>query len=533
MARRRYALTGAAVAAAAAALGLALLIVVAVAALAAAPRHGPVFAGLDARLARVVAFSLMQAGLSTALAVVPGIVVARALARRRFPGRTAVLRLFGLPLVVPVVVAVFGLIAVWGRAGWANAALAALGLPALPAIYGLPGILIAHVFFNLPLAVRLLLTAWAAIPTENWRLAGELGLSSAQVFRFVEWPALRNALPCVAAVVFFLCFTSFAVVLTLGGGPRATTVEVAIFQALRLDFDVGRAVTLAAVQLGLCLAIASLLFAARRSVPIDPGLERPWPRPDTGSGLGRAVDGLAIAVALAVVGLPVAAMVARGVTGPVARVLADAGLWAALARSLAVGLLGGAIATGLGVVMALGARDLRTARPGLAAAIERTGAATLVVSPLVLGSGLFVLAQPIGAPAFVGLGLVVVLGAVFALPYAVHLASARLAHHALAHDRLCAAFGIAGWNRFRLIDVPALRRPAGLALALGAALGAGDLGAIALFGDQNTETLALRLYRQIAGYRLDEAAVTALVHVVVVVVLFVVIERWVGGRDRG
>jgi thiamine transport system permease protein len=126
-----------------------------------------------------------------------------------------------------------------------------------------------------------------------------------------------------------------------------------------------------------------------------------------------------------------------------------------------------------------------------------------------------------------------VLGAVFSLPYAVHLASARLAHHALAHDRLCAAFGIAGWHRFRLIDVPALRRPAGLALALGAALGAGDLGAIALFGDQNTETLALRLYRQIAGYRLDEAAVTALVHVVVVVVLFVVIERWVGGRDRG
>jgi len=52
----------------------------------------------------------------------------------------------------------------------------------------------------------------------------------------VEWPVIARLLPGLATLVFTLCFTSFAVVLALGGGPRATTLEVAIYQALRFDF---------------------------------------------------------------------------------------------------------------------------------------------------------------------------------------------------------------------------------------------------------------------------------------------------------
>jgi thiamine transport system permease protein len=43
---------------------------------------------------------------------------------------------------------------------------------------------------------------------------------------------LRAVLPGAVLLVFLLCMTSFAVALTLGGGPRATTVELAIYQAL-------------------------------------------------------------------------------------------------------------------------------------------------------------------------------------------------------------------------------------------------------------------------------------------------------------
>ncbi len=484
----------------------------------------------DAPLARVVLFTIWQATLSTLLAVVPGILVARALARRRFPGRTLVLRLFGLPLVVPVIVAVFGIVAVYGKAGWLNAALGWAGLGAIAPIYGLTGILIAHVFFNLPLAVRLLQDAWAAIPPESWRLASQLGLSSAQAFRFVEWPSLRQVLPGVATIVFFLCFTSFGVVLTLGGGPRSTIIEVAIYQALRLDFDVPRAVALALVQLALCAVIGGFALATRRTMATAAGSLLPGARPDTQALGGKIVDGAVILVAVAGVALPLAATVARATAGS----LASDGLWRAALQSATIGLAAGALAVTLGFALALGIRELRVRRrrPLLAGIVELLGSVTLVVSPLVLGAGLFVLALPVVGRPEVALGLVIVVDALLTVPYAVRLLVPPMARQAHTHDRLCASLGIAGLDRFRLIDWPTLRRPAGLACALAAALAAGDLGAIALFGTEEVETLALRLYRQIAGYRLDDAAVTAAVLVGLAAALFVVVERVVGGREH-
>ena len=44
--------------------------------------------------------------------------VARALARRRFPGRGLLVTLLGAPFLLPVIVALLGLLAVFGRAGW-------------------------------------------------------------------------------------------------------------------------------------------------------------------------------------------------------------------------------------------------------------------------------------------------------------------------------------------------------------------------------------------------------------------------------
>ena len=75
---------------------------------------------------RVVWFTLLQATLSTLLSLALAIPVARALARRQFPGRGLLLRVFALSLVIPTVVAIFGIVAVHGRTGWLNDALAFL-----------------------------------------------------------------------------------------------------------------------------------------------------------------------------------------------------------------------------------------------------------------------------------------------------------------------------------------------------------------------------------------------------------------------
>ena len=186
----------------------------------------------DAYLGRIVRFTLWQAALSTLLSVAPAILVARALSRHpSFPGRSLILGLFAVPLSLPAIVAALGVLALWGRAGLFAPLMAWLSGGDWPGIYGLAGILVAHVFFNLPLAARLLLEALEAVPLDHWRLSAQLGMGARASFRLIEWPAMRAALPGVAALVFMLCVTSFTIVLMLGGGPAATTLEVAIYQA--------------------------------------------------------------------------------------------------------------------------------------------------------------------------------------------------------------------------------------------------------------------------------------------------------------
>ncbi len=399
----------------------------------------------DAYLGRVVLFTVWQATLSTLLAVGLGIVVARALARRAdFPGRRAILRLFGLPLVIPVIVAVLGIVSIYGANGIVTRAFAALGWDPGGYLYGLPGILIANVFFNLPLSVRLMLFSWQAVPGETWRLCAQLGMRSGQIFRLVEWPMLREALPGIAGLVFLLCFMSFTVVLTLGGGPATTIIEVAIYQALRLDFDLARAVTLALVQIGLCGVLIALGLRFTRPLATAPTEGRALGRPDLAGTAGRVFDACAIVLATLFVALPLAAVAVSGLTGPLGPVLGDPALWRAAARSLGVALSAGTLSLAAGWAIALASRELapRKGRPRAAAAIEAGGSLVLVVSPIVLGTGLFVLLLPFVDVLSVGLRVVVVVNAIMGLPYVIRLLGPPLRRMAEHHDRLCASLGI-------------------------------------------------------------------------------------------
>lgn len=497
-----------------------------------APTVDPQSLLADAYLHRVVGFTFWQAGLSTLLSVGPGVAVARALARReRFPGRTWLVRLFGLPLVVPSIVAVFGVIAVYGGSGWLNALATALGLPGWRFPYGLPGILIAHVFFNLPLSVRLLLPLWQTVPGETWRLTAQLGLGSGAIFRLIEWPLLRQALPGVAGLVFMLCFTSFAVVLALGGGPAATTIEVALYQALRLDFDLGRAALLALTQLACCALLVGLLQGLSRPMSLDPSPGRAAVRPDRDALSGRLADAALIALAAVSVLLPLAAVLAAGLGGPVAEVLHDARFWQSAGNSLVVALGASLLCLLLGwpLIEAVCALRLRRRRHR-ADAVELAGSLVLVVPPLVLGTGFFILLRPVADVLELGLALVLLVNGLMGLPYLIRVLSPRRLQVADQYDRLCAGLGLAGWRRLRLVEWPLLRRPLGLALGLCAALATGDLGVIALFGTQDTTTLPLLLYQRLGSYRMEQAAVTALALVLLSLALFVLIERLVGGR---
>src|SRR3954454_1918132 len=262
---------------------------------------------VDAYVVRVIWFTVLQAGLSTILSVGVALPVARALFRRRFPLRGLLLRLFALPLALPAIVVILGIIEVYGRTGWFSRA---TGYQL--ELYGLTGILLAHVFFNLPLATRMLLQRLEGSSAETSRLGEQIGFRDRERFRLIEWPAVASAIGGVASLIFLLCAASFAVVLTLGGGPGATTLEGAIYQALRFDYDPARATVLAFAQLVICglfVAIAGRHAGAAYDWPALRRGSRPA-RSDT--GCVRMIDALAIVIAGLFIALPVMALLVSG-----------------------------------------------------------------------------------------------------------------------------------------------------------------------------------------------------------------------------
>jgi len=486
----------------------------------------------DPYVRHVAGFTVWQAFLSTLLSALFAIPVARALARRgAFPGRTALVRLLSLPLALPQLVAVLGILSVWGGNGWLARAAMALGGRGGPDIYGLTGILVAHVFFNMPLMVRLISAALERVPGEYWRLAAQLGMPSRTIWRLVEWPAIRAVLPGAAALVFMLCATSYTVVLVLGGGPGASTLEVAIYEALRFEFDPPRAVALAMLQLAITGTV--YLVLRRLAAPMEGGFipQTPFPRMD-GRHIGaRLHDAFWLTTAAVYTAAPLAGIVISGLSADLHRLAAEPAVRAALLTSVL--LAATASLAALFMTWAL-LQPLRGARGGtgegiLARAGDLAASLVLIVPPVILGAGWFVILMPTGRMDWYAPPVVAIINALMSLPFTWRVLQPAFRDVQQRHGRLCAQLGIRGIARLRLVDWPLMRRPLGLAAALALALSLGDLGAIALFGSENFRTLPWLLYQRLGSYRTDDAAGLALVLLALIMVLMALAEA-AGGR---
>jgi len=476
----------------------------------------------DSYLGSIVRFTLWQATLSTLLAVGLAIPTARALARQtNFVGRQTLLKLFALPLALPGLVGVLAILGLWGRSGWINQLTGDLiGF----SIFGLPGILIAHVFFNLPLATRLFLTALERVPSENWRLASQMALPSSTIFRTIEWPVLKTVLPGILALVFMLCLTSFTIVLILGGGPASTTLEVAIYQALRFDFDPGRAVTLALTQLAITIVLLLLSFRFTKTLPDIATLKSTIQRPDAHNISARLWDTTVIFLAGCFVSLPLAALV---VDGLLADLPTSPGVWRAIGTSFGLALIAGFLSLALCWAMLKAIRDQDSL---FARLIGFASSAILVMPAIVLGSGWFILLYPYGDIFSFAPLLVIVINALMALPFVYRILAPALFQSEQRHARLIASLNITGWARWKLVDFPLLKKPLFLALAFAIALSLGDLGVIALFGSEQITTLPLLLFKSLGSYRTSDADGLALILAISCLMVLFIADRF--SRDK-
>jgi len=148
----------------------------------------------------------------------------------------------------------------------------------------------------------------------------------------------------------------------------------------------------------------------------------------------------------------------------------------------------------------------------------------------VIGTGIFVLLSPYVDVFEWVYPVVVLVNAMMGLPFVIRTLSPAMRQNQMRYQFLCQSLALSGWNRFRIVDWPLLRRPVGLSAALVAALAMGDLGVIALFGTPDTATLPLLIYQQMGAYLIPQATVTALVLLGLCLLVFWGLERSIGGK---
>ncbi len=219
-------------------------------------------------------FTIAQAALSTLLTLILGLPGAWLFAKFTFPGKKILRVLTTLPFILPTVVVAAGFNALLGPRGWLNLGLQALlnlDTPPVQFLNTFGAILTAHIFYNTTIIIRVVSNAWSQQNIRLQHAARVLGANPWRTFREVTLPLLRPSILAATLLVFLFNFTSFGVVLMLGG-PQFPTLEVEIYiQALHL-LNLPLASVLSILQLfcTLLITISHNRLAGQQEMVISP-----------------------------------------------------------------------------------------------------------------------------------------------------------------------------------------------------------------------------------------------------------------------
>ena len=464
--------------------------------------------------AELLWFTTWQAAASTVLTLVAGLPLAWVIGRFRFRGRSLARALVLVPFVLPTVVVATAFLAL------------------LPAGYerGIWAILAAHVFFNIAVVTRIVGGAWATIDPTSAEAAAVLGAGPLRQVREVTLPQLAPALSAAAALTFLFCFTSFGIILILGGPGRAT-LETEIYNRAARQFDLQAAAALSLLKLGavaVVLAVASLLEAragaAHTLTDESSVLRRP-------TGRERIALATVLTVAAFVLVLPLAVLLSRSIGSWGALFQETPALlvepWQAAVYSLAFASLAALIAL---VVGGLAAVTLAR-RP--AGAVDGFVLLPLGASAVMLGFGFLIAFDTAPLDFRSSWWLVPVAQSLVAAPFAVRIVVPALRSIDPRLREVAATLGAAPARAWREVELPLAGRAFAVAAGFAFAIALGEFGATVFVARAEHPTLPVAIFRFLGRPGAENQGVAAALAVVlagIAVCAALAAERLADGR---
>jgi iron(III) transport system permease protein len=475
--------------------------------------------------------SLAVAAAAFALAILLGVPFAFCVARLPIAGKSVLLALAALPLVLPSFVSAYALVLMFGRAGVITAPLRAVGLP-FESIYGLKGIIAAYTLTLYPYVVLPVVAAFKSIDASVEEAAQNLGAPRARTLRTVILPLALPSILAGGLLVFIEALENFGVPFVLAEDKPILAVEAfKLFVGETADNPASAGVL--GVLLIACTIVALLAqraaLARRRYATMA---RRPAPLLSVTPSLRR----LASCYCWSLVGaalIPFAAVVVisfLAFRGPVLQYAFSFGNFAELFQRsyrplvntvmLACAAAAGATLIGVPIGYVIVRRRSR-----LSALLDAVATAPFAVAGTVLGIGL-ILAFGHGYLILTGTALIMIVAYVVRrLPFAVRSASAILHQIDPSLEEASINLGVAPLATFLRVTVP---------LMLGGIVGGSVLvfvtvaselsSTVVLYSGQWT-TMTVAMFQALEGTSAGVAAAAATVLIIVTILPVALVYR--------
>lgn len=495
--------------------------------------------------ARTLWFTVWQAAVSTLLTVLLALPGAYVFARYEFRGKTLLRALATVPFVMPTIVVAAAFSSLLGPRGRLNLWLMAwrgLERPPIQLQHTIWIVLLAHVFYNYAVVLRMVGGFWANLNPRLEEAARVLGSSRWRALWEVTLPLLAPAVGAAALLVFIFCFTSFGVILILGG-PRFATLEVEIYRQTAHLFNLPLAAALSLVQvlftLGLMLVYTRT--QARLTVPLGFRPRRVTQRrPRTWRA--RVLVMVNVAFMLMLLVTPLLALVERSLS-----VGAENGYslryyqqlsysrrgsilfvppWQAVRNSVVFG----AVTVFLSLVLGtLAAQLLARPRSRLARWLDPLFMLPLATSAVTLGFGYIVALDKPPLNLRVSPALVPLAHTLVALPFVVRSLLPVLRGIQPGLREAAAVLGASPWRVWREVDLPIVARAMLVGAVFAFTISLGEFGATVLIARPQYPTLPVAIYRflgQPGAANYGQAMAMSALLMLVCAVGFLAIERF-------
>ena len=505
---------------------------------------------------RIILFTLTQAALSTVFSVLLGLPGAWLLANRDFPGKRLIKAVSTVPFVLPSILVVLGFVIFFGNNGFLNRILMDLTNikePPLKILYTLNAIILAHGFYNFPIVIRIVSSLWEKLDPSVSNAARSLGARKIRLFFTVTLPQIMPAILAASSLIFIFCFTSFAIILVLGGGPAYTTLEVEIYRQARIALNMEAAAALAVTGIIITLVIMYINVHFQTALAYKENILPKSPADRTNrrfSKPGYAWAVLYVLIILVLVAAPVLSVVIKSFIQPAVR-----GGNSAFSITSYTGLFGGTLKNygstiirairnsiffaSLTVIFSIPVGTFisyLTARGntrGPSRLIDTILMMPLTVSSVIIGFGylrmMMNLPEQIKSSPF----LIIMAHTVIAYPFVVRSVTSVLGKLKPELTHAAMSLGAAPWKVFLSIELPLIKSAIFAGAAFSFAISIGEINATILLASRDTVTIPIAMYRLISSYNFYGACALGSILIILTIGAFLLMDYFGSEETTG